>query len=177
MPDAVRYAALALSRVRNADFGPTLAAEKLAELHGIAQGRETLAGSPRGAPESVSSLVAVKLEKHSCAAGIGKAPSPAIIRIRSCLAFGFEMFGVAPRRAESAGQARERDAAGRPLPASRQPARNSAPTLDWHCHARWFRRSVQHQADVEPFLRPRVLGPAPASASVAVAVALACSRR
>ena len=43
-PDAVRYAALALIRERYSDFGPTLAAEKLAQLHGIALGRETLRG-------------------------------------------------------------------------------------------------------------------------------------
>ena len=43
-PDAVRYAALALIRERYADFRPTLAAEKLAQLHGIALGRETLRG-------------------------------------------------------------------------------------------------------------------------------------
>ena len=41
-PDAVRYEALALVRERYADFGPTLAAEKLSELHAITVGRETL---------------------------------------------------------------------------------------------------------------------------------------
>ena len=43
-PETVRYAALALVRERYADFGPTLAAEKLSELHGITLGRETLRG-------------------------------------------------------------------------------------------------------------------------------------
>jgi Homeodomain-like domain len=42
LPDALREAALALVRERYADFGPTLAAEKLAERHGIGIGRETL---------------------------------------------------------------------------------------------------------------------------------------
>ena len=42
LPDTVRESALALVRERYADFGPTLAAEKLAELHGIKLSRETL---------------------------------------------------------------------------------------------------------------------------------------
>ena len=41
-PDAVREAALAAVRERYADFGPTLAAEKLAEVHDLRLGRETL---------------------------------------------------------------------------------------------------------------------------------------
>ena len=41
-PQEVRTEALALIRERYWDFGPTLAAEKLGELHGIALGRETL---------------------------------------------------------------------------------------------------------------------------------------
>ena len=41
-PDEVRAAALAIVRERYADFGPTLAAEKLAEHHGIAASKETL---------------------------------------------------------------------------------------------------------------------------------------
>ena len=44
LPDAIREAALRLVRERYADFGPTLAAEKLAELHGIKLSRETLRG-------------------------------------------------------------------------------------------------------------------------------------
>ena len=40
--ETVRYTALALVWERYADFGPTLATEKLAELHGIMLGRETL---------------------------------------------------------------------------------------------------------------------------------------
>jgi transposase len=42
LPDAVREAALALVREHYADFGPTLAAEKLAERHGVRLSRETL---------------------------------------------------------------------------------------------------------------------------------------
>ena len=42
LPDAVREAALAVVRERYPDFGPTLAAEKLAERHGIRLSRETL---------------------------------------------------------------------------------------------------------------------------------------
>lgn len=42
LPDAVRRSALALVRERYADFGPTLAAEKLAELHDVRVSRETL---------------------------------------------------------------------------------------------------------------------------------------
>ena len=41
-PEVLRQAALALIRERYWDFGPTLAAEKLGELHGITLGRETL---------------------------------------------------------------------------------------------------------------------------------------
>jgi transposase len=41
-PDAVREAALAVVRERYADFGPTLAAEKLAEVHDLKLGRETI---------------------------------------------------------------------------------------------------------------------------------------
>jgi len=41
-PPTVRTQALALIRAQYADFGPTLAAEKLAELHGLRLGVETL---------------------------------------------------------------------------------------------------------------------------------------
>src|SRR3954467_8239318 len=42
LPASVREAALAAGRERYADFGPTLAAEKLAELHDLRLSRETL---------------------------------------------------------------------------------------------------------------------------------------
>src|SRR3982751_6105607 len=42
LPEAYRELALSLVRERYADFGPTLAAEKLAEVHGCAISRETL---------------------------------------------------------------------------------------------------------------------------------------
>jgi hypothetical protein len=41
-PEALRTKVLAIIRERYWDFGPTLAAEKLGELHGIALGRETV---------------------------------------------------------------------------------------------------------------------------------------
>jgi hypothetical protein len=41
-PGDVRGGALAIIRERYTDFGPTLAAEKLRELHGICLGRETV---------------------------------------------------------------------------------------------------------------------------------------
>src|SRR6201984_1442858 len=41
-PEAVRSEALSIIRERYWDFGPTLAAEKLREVHGITLGRETL---------------------------------------------------------------------------------------------------------------------------------------
>lgn len=44
LPDAVREVALTIVRDLYPDFGPTLAAEKLAEVHGIRLGRETLRG-------------------------------------------------------------------------------------------------------------------------------------
>jgi IstB-like ATP binding protein/Homeodomain-like domain len=43
LPDSLRAVAIALARERYADFGPTLAAEKLRELHGIRVAVETLA--------------------------------------------------------------------------------------------------------------------------------------
>src|SRR4051794_40544151 len=42
LPASVREAALAVVRERYADFGPTLAAEKLAEAHDLRLSRETL---------------------------------------------------------------------------------------------------------------------------------------
>jgi Winged helix-turn helix len=44
LPEAHRDLALSLVRQRYADFGPTLAAEKLAQLHGCTISRETLRG-------------------------------------------------------------------------------------------------------------------------------------
>src|SRR3954468_17282365 len=41
-PDGVREAALSVIRERYDDFGPTLAAEKLAEVHDLRLGRETV---------------------------------------------------------------------------------------------------------------------------------------
>ena len=43
LPETYRDLALALMRERYADFGPTLAAEKLAELHGCTISRENVA--------------------------------------------------------------------------------------------------------------------------------------
>ena len=42
LPDAIRELAVTLVRERYGDFGPTLAAEKLASLHGCTVSRETL---------------------------------------------------------------------------------------------------------------------------------------
>src|SRR5690349_2052979 len=44
LPDEVRMLALSIVRERYADFGPTLAAEKLVEHHGCSVSRETLRG-------------------------------------------------------------------------------------------------------------------------------------
>src|SRR5215471_15679250 len=44
LPEAYRDLALSLVRERYADFGPTLAVEKLAEVHGCTISRETLRG-------------------------------------------------------------------------------------------------------------------------------------
>ena len=41
-PTEIKAQALELIKARYADFGPTLAAEKLREVHGITVGRETL---------------------------------------------------------------------------------------------------------------------------------------
>src|SRR3984893_17816644 len=49
LPDVVRDHAIALVRERYADFGPTFAAEKLAELHDLKVSRETLRGWMRQA--------------------------------------------------------------------------------------------------------------------------------
>lgn len=42
IPESLKSQTLAIIRKRYADFGPTLAAEKLREVHGIKIGRETL---------------------------------------------------------------------------------------------------------------------------------------
>jgi hypothetical protein len=42
LPEAVRELAIAIVRERYADFGPTLACEKLSQLHGCRVSRETL---------------------------------------------------------------------------------------------------------------------------------------
>ena len=44
LPDEVRTLALSIVRERYSDFGPSLAAEKLAEHHGCSVSRETLRG-------------------------------------------------------------------------------------------------------------------------------------
>ena len=44
LPAEVRTLALSIVRERYSDFGPTLAAEKLAEHHGCSVSRETLRG-------------------------------------------------------------------------------------------------------------------------------------
>jgi hypothetical protein len=44
LPDEVRTLALSIGRERYSDFGPSLAAEKLAEHHGCSVSRETLRG-------------------------------------------------------------------------------------------------------------------------------------
>src|SRR5450432_1778430 len=49
LPDVVRDHAIALVRERYADFGPTFAAEKLAERHDLKVSRETLRGWMRQA--------------------------------------------------------------------------------------------------------------------------------
>jgi transposase len=41
-PEAIRDKALSIVRERYADFGPTLVAEKLSEVHGLSLSRETL---------------------------------------------------------------------------------------------------------------------------------------
>src|ERR1700759_4154280 len=48
LPAEVRTLALSIVRERYADFGPTLAAEKLAEHHGCSVSRETLRGGMIG---------------------------------------------------------------------------------------------------------------------------------
>ena len=47
-PMALRMEVIAIIRERYADFGPTLAGEKLAELHGIHLSRETIRSRRRG---------------------------------------------------------------------------------------------------------------------------------
>src|SRR5258708_14229732 len=61
-PSALRAAAIGIIRERYSDFGPTLAAEKLAELHGIHLARETVrqwmiaAGLLEGCPTPVAGV-------------------------------------------------------------------------------------------------------------------------
>jgi Winged helix-turn helix len=59
LPEAYRDLALSLVRERYADFGPTLAAEKLAEVHGCAISRETLRGWMIATPQVSGSTAAI----------------------------------------------------------------------------------------------------------------------
>ena len=74
LPDAVRDAAVALVRSAYADFGPTLAAEKLAERHQIQLSRETLRGWMMAAGGSGSSARHARRPSTSRAIG-GSAPA------------------------------------------------------------------------------------------------------
>jgi Winged helix-turn helix len=56
LPEANRDLALSLVRERYADFGPTLAAEKLAEVHGCAISRETFARLAVASATSIRAL-------------------------------------------------------------------------------------------------------------------------
>ena len=61
LPAEFRDLAMSLVRERYADFGPTLAAEKLAELHGCAVSRETLRGWM---------IAEGHVDHHSCRSGV-----------------------------------------------------------------------------------------------------------
>lgn len=54
--DGVRDYALALIRESYADFGPTLAAEKLSEIHGLKVSRETVHPTPRDLSTEATTL-------------------------------------------------------------------------------------------------------------------------
>ncbi len=90
LPDAVRQLALTLVREHYGDFGPTLAAEKLAERHGCTVSRETLRGwmvadglwrdrrarlpsphQPRRQRECVGELVQIDGSEHAWFEGRG----------------------------------------------------------------------------------------------------------
>jgi len=90
LPDAVRQLAMSLVRERYSDFGPTLAAEKLAERHGCRVSRETLRGwmvadglwldrrarlpsphQPRRRRECVGELVQIDGSEHAWFEGRG----------------------------------------------------------------------------------------------------------
>jgi len=90
LPDAVRQLALTLVREHYGDFGPTLAAEKLAERHGCTVSRETLRGwmvadglwrdrrarlpsphQPRRRRECVGELVQIDGSEHAWFEGRG----------------------------------------------------------------------------------------------------------
>ncbi len=90
LPDAVRQLAMSLVRERYSDFGPTLAAEKLAERHGCRVSHETLRGwmvadglwldrcarlpsphQPRRRRECVGELVQIDGSEHAWFEGRG----------------------------------------------------------------------------------------------------------
>ena len=90
LPDAVRQLAMSLVREHYSDFGPTLAAEKLAERHGCTVSRETLRGwmvadglwldrrarlpsphQPRRRRECVGELVQIDGSEHAWFEGRG----------------------------------------------------------------------------------------------------------
>src|SRR3979490_1622339 len=82
LPDVVRDHAMALVRDSSADFGPTLAAEKLGERHDVRVSRETLRGwmqragiwlpraerrriqQPRERPEQFGELIRIDGSAH-----------------------------------------------------------------------------------------------------------------
>jgi len=68
-PAELRATALAIIRERYWDFGPTLAAEKLSELHGIALGRETNSSQAKGRVERAHKTLQDRLVKELRLAG------------------------------------------------------------------------------------------------------------
>ena len=68
LPDAVRDHAISLVRRSYADFGPTLAAEMLAERHDLKVSRETLRGWMREAGLWLSRASAASFISRGCAA-------------------------------------------------------------------------------------------------------------
>ena len=75
LPDVVRDQAIALVREYYADFGPTLAVEKLDERHDLQVSRETLRGWMRQA--GIWLPRPARQGRRSCDTGLSAAPAPA----------------------------------------------------------------------------------------------------
>jgi hypothetical protein len=94
-PEALRQTALALIRERYWDFGPTLVAEKLHEVHRITLGRETLRLWMIGAGILPLSLIRALRTSRSSSAFAGRVASePHRFAVPQCITFLSRMCAI-----------------------------------------------------------------------------------